>query len=485
MTEMAHKPSLGTKLAYGFGASAYGIKDNGFGYFLLLFYGTVVGLEPGLVGLAIFIALIFDALSDPVVGYVSDNWHSKWGRRHPFMYAAALPVAVSYFLLWNPPDWSNTALFWYLLVLAILIRTFITFYETPSSALMPEITRDYDERASVQAYRLFFGWTGGNFMSVLMFAVLLVPTAVYENGLLNREAYATYGVIASFLIFAAIMVSALGTHEQIKYLRKPTPKHGVTLGKIFLEIAQTLRNKNFGALFTATIFGEFAAGLSGGLAFLMLTYFWGFSTSQIFLWTVLVFLSAIIGFGLAPQMARRLGKKQAVIAIGCVAFTMMPMPVILRLLDLLPVNGDPMLFPIVVCVNTIGLGLIIALQAVLYSMVADLVEHEEMKTGRRSEGVLFAAITFTRKANHGFGALAAGTILSIIAFPQGASSTDVPPETLWALGAWLAPSQILLWAAMIVAVRHYKIERSDHEENLRHLKNQELKNKAEIASEIV
>ena len=113
------KPTVFQKVAYGLGAAAYGVKDNGFTYFLLLFYSTVVGLEPGLVGLAIFIALVFDAFSDPIVGYISDNWRSTWGRRHPFMYASAVPGALSYFLLWNPPDWNETQLFWYLLVLAI------------------------------------------------------------------------------------------------------------------------------------------------------------------------------------------------------------------------------------------------------------------------------------------------------------------------------------------------------------------------------
>ena len=110
MTEAAAKLGLATKLTYGFGAVAYGIKDNGFAYFLLLFYGTVVGLEPALAGTALLIALVFDSLSDPVVGYWSDNTRSRWGRRHPFMYAAAIPVALCYSLLWQPPDWSDGAL---------------------------------------------------------------------------------------------------------------------------------------------------------------------------------------------------------------------------------------------------------------------------------------------------------------------------------------------------------------------------------------
>ena len=96
------KLPIRAKLAYGLGSAAYGIKDNGFAYFLLLFYGTVVGLEPALAGTALLIALLVDAVSDPVVGYWSDNTRSRLGRRHPFMYASAIPVALCYFCYGSP-----------------------------------------------------------------------------------------------------------------------------------------------------------------------------------------------------------------------------------------------------------------------------------------------------------------------------------------------------------------------------------------------
>ena len=458
------RPSVLLKLAHGYGAAAFGIKNNGFDYFLLLFYGTVVGLEPGLVGLAILVALIFDAISDPLVGYWSDNFHSRWGRRHPFMYAAAVPVALSYFLLWNPPDWSQTALFFYLTLLAILIRTFITFYETPSTSLLPELTSDYDERTSVQSYRLFFGWAGGNVMSVLMFGVLLAGA----GGMQQREGYETYGIVASLLIFSAIMISALGTHHRIPTLSKPT-----TLGerysvkRIFSEMVETLSEKSFIALFFTMIFGSVATGLAAALSFIILNYFWGFSEFQLFIWTATVFFSAFFGFLIAPWASRRFGKKMATIYLGILAFALAPAPVMLRLVGLMPENGDPILFPIVVTANIIDLSLIIALQAVLYSMVADLVESNQVKTGRRNEGVYYASITFTRKATQGFGALAGGLILSAIAFPQGAAPETVDPDKLWWLGALYAPSLLILWAAMLYCVSRYKIGRDDHEDNLR------------------
>src|SRR5262245_48981113 len=111
------RPSLWTKLTYGFGAVASGVTDNGLSFFLLIFYSQVIGVDARLVGIALTVALVFDAFIDPAVGYWSDNLRSAWGRRHPFLYAAALPAAASFFLLWNPPaGWSDQMLFWYLLI---------------------------------------------------------------------------------------------------------------------------------------------------------------------------------------------------------------------------------------------------------------------------------------------------------------------------------------------------------------------------------
>lgn len=459
-------PPVMLKLAHGFGAAAFGIKNNGFDYFLLLFYGTVIGLEPGLVGLSLLIALVFDAISDPLVGYWSDNFQSRWGRRHPFMYAAALPVALSYFLLWNPPDLGQLGLFLYLTGLSIMIRTFITFYETPSTALLPELTGDYAERTSIQSYRQFFGWTGGSVMSVLMFGVLLAG----DGGMQSREGFQAYGIIASALIFLAIMVSALGTHHRIPTLSRPiSTGQRYSVRRIFREMVETLSEKSFLALFFTMIFASVSTGLAASLSFIILNYFWGFSEFQLFIWTAAVFISAFLGFMIAPWSARRFGKKRASIGIGVLAFTIAPAPVIARLLGLMPENGDPLLFPLVLVINVFDLALIIAVQAVIYSMIADLVESNQLKTGRRNEGVYYAAITFTRKSTQGLGVLAGGLILSAIAFPEGAAPESVSPDKLWWLGALYAPSLLLMWTAMLVCISRYRIDRQGHEDNLRKL----------------
>ena len=472
-TPPAHRTaSTGVKLAYGFGAVASGVTNTGLNYFLLIFYSQVVGLDPRWVGLAITISLVVDAVMDPVVGYWSDNVRSRWGRRHPFLYAAAIPGAVSYALLWMPPGGlGQEQLFWYLLAFSILTRIVDTFYELPASALMPELTYDYDERSALQGLRLFFGWAGGNIMTVLMFTVVfpLYVTGAISNGQFNRDAYHSYALIAAVLVAVAILVSALGTHRQIPYLRPAPPKRRLTPVQIIREMGETLSDRSFVALFVAAILGAVASGLSTSLTFYFTTFFWGFTSQQVGLITIGVFASAALGAWLAPIASRRLGKKRGAMIIGLIAFIGAPLPIVLRLAGLLPGNEDPMIFWFVLVTNTLDTALVICFQILVSAMIADLVDAGEVRTGRRSEGVFFSAMSFIRKAVMGLGLLTASAVLTFAAFPTGAKAGEVAPDTIWWLGALYVPIILALWLSMIAVLSRYRLGRADHEANLRKL----------------
>ena len=168
-----------TRFFYGLGAAPYGIKDNGFSYFLLIFYSQVLGLSPVMTSAALSIAIIVDAITDPIIGYISDNWRSRWGRRHPFMYLAIVPICVSYAYMWNPPAdvmASEQALFVYLVAMAVTVRIFLTFFEVPNTALISELTEDYDARTKLMGLRYMFGWLGGIGMAFLAYSVFLRET---------------------------------------------------------------------------------------------------------------------------------------------------------------------------------------------------------------------------------------------------------------------------------------------------------------------
>jgi GPH family glycoside/pentoside/hexuronide:cation symporter len=459
-----------TEVLYGVGAVAFGVKDNGFSFFLLLYYNQVLGLPEAWVGFGIMLALVLDGIFDPLVGYASDHLHSRWGRRHPFMYAAALPVAASYWLLWDPPaGLTSGQLFAYFVVVSVMVRVFISVYEIPSAALVPELTDQYDERTTILSYRYFFGWWGGLAMSVLAYAVFLQPDATHPTGVLNPEGYHRYGVVASAVMLIAIFVSALGTHAYIPYLKQPPATRAVGLGGALRELRETVSNRSFLALFVAAIFGFVAAGVMAALSIYFNTYFWELTSTQISVFVLVGFLAAVVAGTSAPVLSRRLGKKRAAITISLTAMAVAPLPVVLRLLGWFPANKTPALLPTLMAVNLVSITLIIITSILISSMVADVAEDSEVTTGRRSEGVFVAATAFVQKATSGVGIFASGLLLGAIGFPRGATPGQIDPGVVRTLGLVYVPVVVGLYLLMVGTLTAYRIDRATHEENLRRL----------------
>ena len=350
------KTALSTKLYYGFGAVAFGVKQNGFAYFLLMYYNQVLGLPERSVGLAIMVALMFDAISDPVVGSLSDRLHSRWGRRHPFMYLSILPIGISYYYLWNPPSGlAPDRLFVHLIVLAILVRLFITFFEIPNTSLISELSDDYDDRTSMMSIRYFFGWWGGLSMALLAYGFLLRSTHEYPVGVLNPDGYRTLGLVAAGVIVLSILVSSLGTHRNIPNLKQPPPKRPFGVTPALREMKETLSNRSFLVLFVSGVFSAMAAGLSAGLNIYFVTYFWELTSIQIFFVVMTGFLSAALALSFAPRLSAWLGKKPAAVTVIFSAILFGPVPIALRLLDVLPPNGSPLLLIALMVFQTIFL----------------------------------------------------------------------------------------------------------------------------------
>lgn len=458
--------TLTTKLFYGLGSVAFGVKDNGFSYLLLLFYNQVVGLPAPMVGLAILIAMLFDALLDPVVGQISDNTRSPWGRRHPFMYAAALPVALSYLALWNPPHWSHGALFFYLIAIAIVIRTFITFYEVPSSALAAELSSGYDERTALLSYRYFFAWIGGLALYLVTFSFLLVPDAQHKVGQTNPTGFARYGMLAAAIMFGSIVVSAAGTHHRIPTFRVP-PMRRLPMVEMAREMIATWSNRSFLFLTLSGLATSMAAGVSASMNLYFNTFFWEFTSRQLSMMIAGVFISAFLALFFAAPLSRRFGKRATAITMIILSVSIALAPMLGRLAGLMPPNHTPGLFAIIFVQSIVSTALGIAGSTMVSAMIADVVEDGELKTGRRSEGLFFSASSLVQKAVSGVGIFAASGILALIRFPPSAKPGEVPPEVLSHLVMIYAPTLLTLYATGLLLMTGYKITRASHEETLR------------------
>jgi GPH family glycoside/pentoside/hexuronide:cation symporter len=461
---------FGTKFVYGFGTVAYGIKDNGFNFLLLIFYNQLLGLPAQWVGLAIMVALVIDGFIDPLIGHFSDRFHSRLGRRHPFMYASALPCALLFYLLWNPPaGLSSGALFGYLLVTAIAVRALIALYEVPSAALLAELTEDYDIRTSLVAYRFFFGYFGAVLMGVIAFSVFLRPTAQQSVGVLNRAGYHGYSIAAAIIMLLSILISTAGTHHYIPYLRAPPAKRPFNLSQEAREIRAALANKPFLSMIAFGLFSSMALGLVATLSVYFYTYYWQLSADQISLLLVSALISAGVALVVAPWMTKRLDKKRGAIVASVIALLLAPAPIVLRLVGLFVSNSSPALMPILL-IFTLAVGTMTVVSGALTtSMLADTVEENELRTAQRTEGLYFAAAFFVQKCVSGLGIFLAGLVLAWVKFPDGAKPGLVAPQVLRNLALIYVPFIVVLLGIAILCIAFYQIGRVTHNSNLRRL----------------
>ena len=172
---------------------------------------------------------------------------------------------------------------------------------------------------------------------------------------------------------------------------------------------------------------------------------------------------------IAPLAGKALGKKRAAISIGVLAFTIAPAPVFARLLGLLPPNGTEELYYTILFITVFDIALIVAYQMLAAAMVADIVEENELKTGRRSEGVYFAGISFMRKLAQGMGVLSASFILATASITPGMKPEEASADSIATLGFGYAIILLTLWTLMLISVSFYRISRDDHEKNLQAL----------------
>jgi Na+/melibiose symporter-like transporter len=461
---------FGTQALYGLGAASSGIKMRALSSFLLLFYNQALGLSPTSVSFVITIILVFDAVCDPLVGHTSDRFRSRWGRRHPFMYASALPLSVAFFLLWNPPgEWSEHETLLWLFACLLVIRAADTLFELPSVALAPELVEDYDGRTRIVNLRIFFRTIAGLFVTVVGLQIFLRPGPDGSGGATSPDGYFGFSLTLAIAMFVVIIVSSAATHRFIPYLRQPEAA-AARKQSFWRDARGLLRNRSALVMLGVGMLQSIAGGAKAGLDLYFGLYFWAFTQAQLSMMAFLTAAGALVGAFGVGAVGRRLGKRTGTIVCYALGLINGTLPVVLRLLDLMPANGTQALF-LLMAAEAFLLGALYVMSAVLMnSMLADVVEDVAVETGQRSEGLLFSADQFFTKAVSGIGVMVSGGLLAIIAFPRDAKPGAVEPEMIHRLGLLYVPAVVGLTALAIALLFFYRIDRERHHGNLARLR---------------
>ena len=445
-------------MLYSSGVVNYALKDAAFGAFVLFYYKQVLGLSGTLTGLAIALSVVWDAISDPLVGALSDNLRSRWGRRHPLMLISVIPLALGFISLFSPPDFAvatQNALFLWLLGSVILLRTALTFFMVPYLALGAEITSDYHERTRLAGARTNLGW----FIGVLVPSgalLLLFDSGGGVDGRFVIDNYHRYGILNACAAILFSIICIRGTWHHIPMLIRRTTETG---GSMVGDILTTFKNRNFRYLVILDMAIGGLGGILGALLMVTFTYFWELDTAQVSLLFGGPPILAVVAVGITSGVLNRRLEKQRILQWSCLLGAinlawLTPM----KMLGWLSEPTD-FVFTLVFLNYAIFVTMTILRTIASHAMLADIADEQELATGQRQEGVMFAAAFFSAKFISGFGYLVAGPFLDWIGLEAGVQVGEAPPGVIQGLGMIMGPGLALVmlipfWASLQLRLSH-------------------------------
>lgn len=460
------KITTSTKLLYGIGFSATGLKDGLFQLFLFFYFNNVLGLDAALAGTASLISLMVDAVTDPAIGLWSDQWRSKtWGRRHPFMLVSALPLGLFTWLLFLPPEGlGQMGLFGWLLAFSILVRLALTFFLIPHMSLGAELSTDYQERTSITSYRIMFAAFVAPATIILGLTTFFSKTPEYSNGLLNAAAYPKFAFLCGVLMIATILITVFGTRRVIPFLPQATQdQEGMRLREVFQNLGKAIQMKSFRSLVVYVMVVYVSIGIGVVFTTYFTTYYFELSERELAVLPISSALGGILAVFLASYMGRRLDKKQAAIISTVIFATFFSLPFNARLLGVFPENGASSLLLLYVLSLLVAYTFLWVALSTANSMMADVVDAFELTSGMRQEGLFFSTLSFAFKMTTGLGSFIAGLLLTWIAFPKQAEIGEVGAEALEGLGFIGGPILMGGYLLSLVFLMGYPITKEVYE----------------------
>jgi len=463
------KVPVRTKLLFASGTLQEATVTAG-GIVTVLFYNQVLGISPSLAGTAFLIASIFDAITDPAIGTLSDRFRSRWGRRHPFMFISALPIAIAFYFLYQPIEGlSEIGYFAWLTTFLVLLRLGQTFYLIPHDALGAELTDDYVERSSVFGYNSVAQMILSMVLAMIVYYVIFPSTPDYENGLLNEARYVIMASAGAVTILFSVLLCTLGTMDQIPYLHKVEISKKFVFKGYFQELAVLLRNRSYLSACLSLLTLYAGLGILGIVAVYAYVYVFALSSEQM-IWTAAVKLPGVfVALPLLWLLSRLWDKKQIVIWTVLVTAVLISSPHILKMLDLFPANDSPFLLPALFVPLLLGYMIFPVSAIIIDSQLVDVADEHEYQTGKRSEGIIFSVRSFGNKATQGVGGFIAGFGLEYIGFPENAEVGSLAPETINGLLFLNGPTYLAIYLLAAFFMTFYGIDKKRHAKILKEL----------------
>jgi GPH family glycoside/pentoside/hexuronide:cation symporter len=431
---------LRTKLLYSTGDLSVSLPLAILMFFQLYFLTDVAHLRPDLAGWAVAIGKIWDAVNDPLSGLISDRIRTRWGRRRVFLLFGAVPLGLTFMLMWIVPPFGPLGLTAYYAITFILFDTTFTLIHVAYNALTPELTPDYDERSSLNGYRMVYSIAGT--LGAIIFATIL-GWVITDPQLLFIIVGVTLGLAS---MVPPLVVYRVTWEKPAKDQPEPLPWRQA--------MTATLSNRPFWMVMGLYLLSWTTASILAA----NLVYFANYHLrvpEQANYFVLVAEGAAILFIPLWVWVARRLDKKRAFI-LGTVSWT-----VILLLLSFL--RSDQVTLAYALAFLS-GSGIATA-YVIPWSMVPDIVEHDQLQTGQRREGSYYAFASFFQKLGTGLAVWAMGQVLyrsGYITPTQVNPIPQQPDQAIQAIRWFMGPIPTVLLILSVVFAWFYPITREVH-----------------------
>jgi GPH family glycoside/pentoside/hexuronide:cation symporter len=441
-TNNANGISFRTKIAYGVSDLGITLPLSSIAFFLLYFYTDVAHFSPMLAGTALLIAKAWDAVSDPIMGQISDTTRSRWGRRRPYLLFAAVPYALLFVLIWTPRVSSNPVVDYLLVTLLfILFFTASTIVTVPYNALLPELALLPHERTKLTAYRQPFsviGWVAGS--------ALVLPLVAWLGG--GRLGYITMAAIFGVVALIVFLITALSVRERADFSQKGS----VSISRSF---TLTFKNRPFWWFIGAYSLVSLGYTILSGV----LIYYAKYWLSNEGLFTVM--MGIVMGFLLLSVplwvwISGKIGKKEAfligiVVLIGSAAA-----------IFFLPRTGGIFLY-LLMGLAGIGTG---AYFLFPYSILPEIIDYDELTSGVRREGAYFGIAFLIFKISIALAPFITGAILARVGYIPDVPQTE---QTLLGIRLLVGAIPSAFFVLGLVFMWIFPIGRLDSEEIVKKL----------------
>lgn len=429
--------------------------------FIMFFATAVMGISGSLVGIAIAISSLWDGVSDPLVGHLSDNTKNKFfGKRLGFMFFGIFMISFINLCIWSmPAGLSEIGKFLWLLIGMLAIETVNTCFGTPYSALAIDLAPDYNEQSKIQGFKTVFNILGMILPSILMY-FFMPSISISIQTKYTQQGYIKIGLINSALLICLGLITIVST---LIYTRKnniynmETPKEKFNFNHLLSGYFNIIKKKDFRSVILGYSFATIASAFLTSVGMHLFTYCYHFSSPQISVVLIALFGGAILSQPLWVYLSKRIEKKRAlIISLSLIVFGVFLIVITFLFRSFIDVNH--MFYIAIPCLIFCGIGAG-AMYSLPFSMYADAVTLEMFKTGQNNAGAYTGYYSFTYNLANSIALLIIGFLLDIIKFDSSQPVQAMSVQN--GLGVIVFFGCTIFLALAITIFSKFSIKRSD------------------------